>query len=205
MSAVRLMLVAMSCLIGACATHRPNPSQTPADIGARWQAHQAQLAAVKAFRLDARMAGGLLGFRAKLRWQQFADAQFRMRVSGPLGSGATELSGDPQAVTVRHAKGEAFTADPESWIRTHYGWQLPINGLRDWALGRPQSGIAHHLELDESGRAGRIVQSGWQLEYLEYQTVAGISLPRRINASNGQTQLRLVADQWDQLCCPNAP
>ena len=52
------------------------------------------------------------------------------------------------------------------------------------------------VKLDEIGRAETFEQTGWKVEYLEYQAVNSLALPRKLTLSNGSRSFRLVIDEW---------
>jgi outer membrane lipoprotein LolB len=204
-----LILAATLAALPGCALLRPQPGSTPASAAqqAAWQERVALLSPIDRFTLTGRVASGALGFKADLRWKQHADGRFEMRVAGPFGARAAELAGDLQQVTVRTGDNAAtVTTDPEAWLQQALGVRLPVNGLRWWALGLPAPGTEHQILLDPAhGRALRIVQNGWELDYLEYRAANALDLPRRIEARNGDTRVLVLADQWTQLPSSSLP
>lgn len=206
---MRLILIAaLIAVLSGCALLRPReelPGQ-PIDgpQAAAWRARVAALAPIDRFVLKGRVASGALGFKADMRWKQFADGRFEMRVAGPFGARAAELSGDAYEVRVRTGEDQpVVTTDPEAWLQQALGVRLPVSGLRWWALGLPAPDARSDVRLDpQNGRALRIAQNGWELNYVEYRAAsdgAGPDLPRRIEARNGDTQVLVLADQWSQL------
>ncbi len=204
---IRLLVLA-ACLaaLPGCALLRPQATgqETPSpEMQAAWRARVAQLAPVDRFTVQGRVASGALGFKADLRWKQFSDGRFEMRISGPFGARAAELAGDGVEVRVRTGD-EAITttADPEAWLEQALGVRLPVRGLRWWALGLPDPASVHRLELDPQGRARQIVQNGWELTYPEYRVLGPFDLPRRIEARNGDARVLVLADTWGGLAAP---
>lgn len=207
---MRLILIAaLIAVLPGCALLRPSPGEAPASAEqqAAWQQRVVRLSAIDHFTLTGRVASGALGFKADLRWKQHADGRYEMRVAGPFGARAAELAGDARQVTVRTGnQAETVTTDPETWLQQALGVRLPVNGLRWWALGLPAPDSEHHVLLDPAeGRALRIVQNGWALDYLEYRHSSALDLPRRIEARNGDTRVLVLADQWAQLPDATAP
>lgn len=204
---IRLLVLA-ACLaaLPGCALLRPQATAQTApgpETQAAWQARVAQLTPVDRFTVQGRVASGAIGFKADLRWKQYSDGQFEMRVSGPFGARAAELTGDTVEVRVRTGdEATTTTADPEAWLEHALGVRLPVRGLRWWALGLPDPDSPHALELDAQGRARSIVQNGWELNYPEYRIVAPFDLPRRIEARNGDTRVLVIADTWSGLAAP---
>ncbi|TDU24317.1 outer membrane lipoprotein LolB [Panacagrimonas perspica] len=201
---MRLILIAaLIAALSGCALLRPKTEGTPADVAqsAAWQQRIALLSPIDRFVLQGRVASGALGFKADLRWKQHPAGRFEMRVAGPFGARAAELAGDTQEVRVRTGDdATTVTTDPEAWLEKALGVRLPVSGLRWWALGLPAPESHSDVLIDPaSGRALRIVQNGWELDYVEYRVADSLDLPRRIEARNGDTRVLVLADQWSQL------
>ncbi|SEQ15833.1 outer membrane lipoprotein LolB [Solimonas aquatica] len=197
---LRAAALALGLGLGGCASLAPQPSAPGEDAGARaaWLAHRDALSGISAFTLDGRAANSL-GVKADLHWQQYADGHFEVRIAGPLGSGATALSGTAQRVLIRSAQGEELSDDPEAWLQAHAGWSLPLRGLRWWALGLPAPDAPAQTQLDAQGRLAILQQQGWTLSYNEYTEVDGLALPRRLEASNTQLRVKLLIDRWQDV------
>ena len=193
-------LVAATCGCASLSGPRPDAVPLSAPQQAAWADRQASLSRIDRFVVNGRVASGAIGFKADLRWKQMADGRFELRVAGPFGARAAELSGDAYSVQVRTGQDPAtVTADPEAWLEQALGCRLPVRGLRWWALGLPDPAARYDLLIDASGRPTRLAQHDWQLDYLEYRLVDGVELPRRIEASNGDTRVTLLADRWSDL------
>ncbi len=201
---LRLLLLAL--IVGTlpgCALLRTPPSApvTPsAQLEAAWTQRVERLTPVTRFVVQGRVASSAIGFKADLRWRQWPDQRFEMRVAGPFGAGAAELSGTPARVQVRTGEdAPTISTDPEAWLQRALGVRLPVRGLRWWALGLPDPEHPYQLWLDEHGRAARIVQLEWELEYPDYRAAGALDLPRRIDARNGDTRVIVLADRWEDL------
>lgn len=199
----RLLIAALIAALPGCALLRPAVQGQPATTtqSAAWQERVALLSPIDRFVLQGRVASGALGFKADLRWKQHPDGRFEMRVAGPFGARAAELAGDMQQVRVRTGDdATTVTTDPEAWLEQALGVRLPVRGLRWWALGLPDPDVHSDVLIDPAtGRALRIVQNGWELDYAEYREADARDLPRRIEARNGDTRVLVLADQWTQL------
>lgn len=190
-------------LLTGCATLPQPPAQgNRAQAEQRWSEHRAAVSAIRGFELRGRIAGSALGASADVVWQQSANGRFEIRVSGPFGSGAMTLRGDDSLVEVTTRDGSISTAQPELWLQQHLGWTLPIAGLRWWALGLPAPRSAARLEIGNEGRVVKLAQDGWQLQFSEYVAIGSWQLPRRLEASQGELRLRVLADQWNGLNAP---
>ena len=88
------------------------------------------------------------GFDGKLRWIQH-DEDFQVTVSGKLGIGAIRVEGDGQSVLLTDKNGvETRLENAEMELRARYGWTIPIESLRYWALGIPDP---------SEGSAGQVI------------------------------------------------
>jgi len=136
------------------------------------------------------------GFNGRVRWRQ-SDAAFNASVSGPLGAGAVQIDGDGQIVQVTDGGGEVLRLEqPERDLQYRYGWTLPVNSLRYWALGIPDPATRAVLDFAEDGTLAGLEQGGWVVNFPQYRHDDGQLMPRRIVAANGTSRVRLVIDDW---------
>lgn len=197
----RLVVAALVALLLSACGGRP-VKQLNTDLAERnWGIRRSNIAAVQSFGLKGRIAeSGIAGGRGDIDWTQSGE-RIDLRISGPLGVGALAISGDPQGVEIRSKNGVIATREPESYMQERLGWSVPLGMLRYWVLGVPA--LTRHYEdapkivkLDEIGRAENFEQIGWKVEYLEYQVVNSLALPRKLTLSNGSRSFRLVIDEW---------
>jgi outer membrane lipoprotein LolB len=199
-NSVAAAALAATLLAGCAAVPRVAADRAAAESG--WAQRSAALSALNGFELHGRLAGSALGARADLVWQQSADGRFSIRVSGPFGAGAIGLRGDAHQVEVTSRDGVLVTDDPEAWLYRELGWTLPVASLRWWVLGLPAPTADARLRVDGAGRAAELRQGQWTLRYTEYADAGDWSLPRRLEASNGEQEFRLLADRWTGLDAP---
>lgn len=193
----------LALLLSACGGQPIKPLNT--DLAERnWGIRSSNIAAVQSFGLKGRIAeAGIAGGRGDIDWTQSGE-RIDLRISGPLGVGALAISGDPQGVEIRSKDGVIATREPESYMQDRLGWSLPLGTLRYWVLGVPALAPRYDqmpriVKLDEIGRATNFEQTGWKIDYLEYQTVNSLALPRKLTLSNGSRSFRLVIDEWSGI------
>ena len=138
------------------------------------------------------------GWHASLNWQQ-QGGHFYLKISGPLGQGGCQLSGDDRGVVLVDADGKTFAAeDADVLLLQVTGWQLPVTGLRYWIRGLPAPGAGEaQTRKDDSGRLNRLVQAGWTINYDRYQIVDDISLPDKLQLLRDDIAVRIVVDKWE--------
>ena len=136
------------------------------------------------------------GFNGKLRWSQNKKA-FSATVSGPLGMGTVIIEGDDGSVIMTDKDGvHTELEDAELELRYRYGWTIPINSLRYWALGVPDPSTAAETEINDEGRLESLVQRDWSVSISRYGEGGGQQMPKLLSAENSDTRVRLVIDYW---------
>lgn len=195
-------------LLTACAGP---PTRPGAETEALWAARQAQLSAIDAWDLRARLAVRAPegGGQAGLRWQR-RDGANEIDLLGPFGKQLLKLYEDARGARVRDAQQHELTApDAQALLRQATGWRVPLAGLRHWIVGLPAPGPTQTRELDAQGRLERLRQLDWDVRFLDYTSVDGVDLPRRLvlrflapPAAGGEDveiELRLLVQTWNLL------
>lgn len=136
------------------------------------------------------------GFNARFNWSQDGES-FAVTVSGPLGIGTVGIAGDGSGVTLTDKDGtDTRLDDVESELRQRYGWTIPVESLRYWALGIPDPAVPAETEFNAAGQLASLAQRGWDVTITHYREGAGASMPFRLSAANGDTRVRIVIDDW---------
>lgn len=135
---------------------------------------------------------------ATLHWKQEGD-HYRIRLTGPFGSGGVQIEGDPGRVELRTADNQVFQAtDPEDLLYQHVGWRVPLSGLRYWILGRVEPGVpVERVYIDVAGRVVRFDQDGWKVEYLDYRKVDELAMPKRASLENSRVTAKVLVSRWE--------
>lgn len=103
--------------------------------------------------------------------------QFDIELSGILGVGKTQITGQPGQVTLNSAKtGTIQAATPEELLTQATGWQAPITHLVDWVQAQPATTQAQ-VKKDQQQRIEHIIEDGWTVN-LSYQESA--KLPNKL-------------------------
>lgn len=187
--------VALLVLAAGCATTR-EAIDLP-EIGS-WEARTEILASISDWQFRGRIAvkADNEGFNGKLNWTQDEDA-FSATVGGPLGIGTVRIEGDGESVVLTDKDGvKTRLEDAEEELRWRYGWTIPVDSLRYWALGIPDPHAPGLTGLDDQGRMARLEQHGWMVEISRYQEAGGQQMPRILTATSSDTRVRMVIDRW---------
>lgn len=109
-------------------------------------------------------------------WLQ-QQQQFDIELSGILGVGKTQISGQPGQVTLNSAKtGIIYAESPEELLEQAIGWQAPITHLVDWVQARPAT-VNAQIQKDPQQRPTQFIEDGWTVD-LSYND--NVSLPNRL-------------------------
>ncbi|MDD5272460.1 MAG: lipoprotein insertase outer membrane protein LolB [Methylovulum sp.] len=141
--------------------------------------------------LDGRLSlsGVKDSWSANLAWAHGSDDV--LKLSGPLGQGATVIRLNDDAVTIDRGGGKVQTSpQPEAFINQQLGLSVPIRALSYWVVGLPEPGQAF-VDMPSGFR-----QADWLVEYKQMQPAGQRLLPRKMTVMNGQAKLKLIIEQW---------
>lgn len=195
-SDARLVAIAsLLAFVAGCATQQGLDLPELSD----WERRAAVLGQIDEFDFRGRIAvdAGDDGFNGKLTWAQKEQA-FRATVSGPLGIGTVLIEGDENLVEVTDKDGvRTVLEDVEPDLYYRYGWTIPVESLRYWALGIPDPRVPSETSFGDGGELSEIRQRGWIVAVSRYREAGGGQpMPRLLTASNADTRVRLVIDRW---------
>ena len=175
----------LTVLLAACATQ---PPELPPGVAP--QVDQFDLGGRVAVKLDGR------GYSARLRWRHVADSD-ALWIYSPVGSTIATLTADGDRATLVTSKQETYqSTDVQSLTRKVLGWDLPLAGLKYWVLGRVDPALpVEAIDRDERFRIQRLVQGGWEIEFVGYQPDG--SLPTSMVLRFEGLRMRLLIDRWN--------
>ena len=188
------ILCLCAVLLSACAGQQPKPP-----TAAEQSVTQLQQWSIK----------GKLGVRsptengsANLNWQQQSAPNYRIHLSGPLGAGATVISGTSGGVSLQRGNEPPMHArNPAQLTMQMLGWPLPVDEMFYWVRGLAAPGSAAQGEQHNAqGQLVSLRQSGWQLNFSGYENRGPYVLPTRIKAQTNQAagpvKVTLVIKEW---------
>jgi len=86
--------------------------------------------------------------------------------------------------------------DAETDLYFRYGWTIPVQSLRYWALGIPDPASPADTEFDGDGQLQSLVQGGWNVSITRYGEGGGQQMPTRLTAVGEETRVKLVIHNW---------
>lgn len=197
MKLIRLFsTISLMALLASC-TSLPKPVTSDASH-ARQQVHLQDIASIDQFSIKGRLgvqAEGK-GFSGNLSWQH-RKLNDDIALYSPLGGQLASIKKTPENVTLTDANGNSISAeDTETLTQNTLGWQLPLDGLADWALGRPRNTTIQGSTWDEHGHLSTLKQDGWEIQYENYVAQNGHFLPSKIILRNEKVFLKLLIENW---------
>ena len=130
-------------------------------------------------------------WQANISWKHSVNED-SIKLSGPLGQGATFIRLDGNKVAIERGDGKVLASDrPEEFINQQLGLFVPVRALRYWVAGVPDPSN-RYIEM-----AGGFKQAEWMVEYDQMQDVGVYSMPRKVAVTNAKLKLKLVIDQWN--------
>jgi|GEM_PF-1920224 len=216
------VLVIMSLMLFHCQSFKGNhPETTVANTNgwSSWERYREKLSQVNNWHLDAK-----LGFvyqqnnkqkavNTRLNWQQNM-ADFEIVISGALGFGRTVIDSSSDRTRLTTHRGEQFSAaSPEALFFQHTGINLPWSNLSWWIRGLPAPNEAYKKTFmnSQTFQLKTLQQSGWLVEYLDYQTSSmeipsvevsegeqplQLALPQKISFKKGHMRAKIIVRNW---------
>lgn len=135
------------------------------------------------------------GFTGRFTWRQTPD-RIKLDLRGPLGVGGMTIEGDARELTLRRRDDVTILSDPEPDLARLVGWELPVTSLDAWLLGRLDPDYSGSVMAGKDGLASSLQQRGWQADYSIWQTQQGFALPRKLNLTTSELEVRVVIDRF---------
>ena len=195
---VRRCLPLMICtLLVGCAVRPTIPGTAVA-----WQERRDALLALDAWQMRGRIAvkSGKEGGQGNIQWRQDGTGAW-MRVSGPFGAGAYEITWDAERVVLTDGKGEVAAAYDgpdavERFLNEQIGWQFPADRARYWVLGVAAPPGRGQSVYTDDGWLASLDQDGWVVSFDDYRERAGFWMPRKVRLESPRGMVKLVVDHW---------
>lgn len=165
-----------------------------------WRQRQSQIKRFTSWHAKGAIAvkQGKKGFTARMQWQQSAPKVYLLSLYGPLGSGHVTLKGGPGGVTMTDNKTKKTAKDGEALLRQQTGYTVPVNNFYYWVRGLPAPSSHAELSHDRYGHLVKLIQSGWQVNYLKYTAYKGIDLPAKIVMTRDNIKVKVIINQWSR-------
>ena len=172
----------------------------PAQENSNWTRQRDQLR-----QLDSWQLSGRVNIRydneshtPRIRWAQ-QKLEYQIRLWGTFNAGNTLIVGRPGYVTMQQNGDILTAASPEDLILQQLGYELPVSFLEYWIKGLPAPDTPAELIFNELNQLTHLSQFGWSVSYTDPRQYGAISLPRRVELTRSQNDIRLrfIGLNWD--------
>jgi len=194
-----LIIVLMSFMISSCATS--SDIDVSQDIPAfNQQQIQLELTNISDWKIS-----GVIGIKyngkadsANYIWQQNGD-NFYIKIYGPLGVGAVEISGDKNSVELTDSDGKKTkSANVDNLLNQKLGWSVPVSGLIYWVKGIAQPNENKYTKYDQKNLLESLEQDGWDIDYKDYKLINGkYPLPSKVFMSRDGVTIKVIIKSWE--------
>ncbi len=139
-------------------------------------------------------------FNASFAWN-VNDQGFDIKVFGPLGIQAFDLSEDENGARLTDRSGTAKADDAEQLIKSVLGSEVPISRMQLWVVGLP--GDAGQIERDELGRLNSMVvddgdAGSWKVDFKRYTVLENMYLPKSVLVEGDGVMITLSVSKWSR-------
>ena len=126
----------------------------------------------------------------RILWQQ-QQMSYRIRLWGNFNLHHTTIVGRPGQVTLEQDDTVLTASSAEGLIRQQLGYELPVSCLVYWIRGLPSPSSEAELAFNALHQLQQLQQDGWTVTYSDLRQYGRLSLPRRVEVSRAQHDLRL--------------
>jgi len=201
-----LLWLALTVLVLASCT--PQKTSDPdAIFFASPEAYQQSLQGIQSWQAQGKIAfhkqfhdGETHTRSARFSWRQQQE-HFDITLSGPAGIGSGKVTGTSQAATLYSSKLEEplYTETPEATLRQELGWQIPLQSLHHWIVGRIALQEISNPIYNPNNTLKSFQYQDWHIQYLAYKPVGDALLPTRIKLNNPTLDITLITKSWNIL------
>jgi len=196
-----LLLLAIMPALTACVSTTLVKPELPAAAQQLKEQHLLSLQSIQQFSLQGRVGvqTSSKGFSGSLQWQHNRGDD-DIALYSPLGGQVASIKKTSVQVTLEDSSGKIYSAaDAETLTQSTLGWQLPLKGLADWAIGRPTGSPVQESIWNEQGLLTNLHQDGWKIEYQNYTEQDGYILPGKIFLRSDKLNLKLLVEKWNNV------
>lgn len=197
---MKIAVVLLFFLLAGCAVKpKPEPSVVVPDLLA-WQTRNAALYLQDEWAAHFSLIGEneQQKFKTRVIWTQTQD-NYQIKLKDFIGRTVAIIDGSLQGVKVKTSKGQHYQgSDANELIQNLFGVEIPVEGMRYWLRAVPLPDQEHQLlAVNSEHLAEQMTQSGWQLNYDNYEQYHAASLPQHINMQFEQLILTIKVSRWE--------
>jgi outer membrane lipoprotein LolB len=191
-----LTVLASLLIFSACSTMSPQATKIlPKEDGS----HLSKISQIEHFKARGKIGIQSHGYgvTGTLEWTHENQSD-SINVSSPLGNRIFQIVSNEEGVILTDQNGLSTQAkNAESLTQKQYGWSIPFQSVAFWMLGNASNKPITDFSIDEQGKITKLVQEGWETDYLNYQPISSYFLPQKLNLHSDKLAIKIVIDSWN--------
>ncbi len=208
----RLFLWSLATLLFGCSTKSIESIPITDESHEMWQSRQQQLTPLDQWHIRGRVAIFIKDkvYNLGLGWER--EGEFNaIKLEASLGQGVIRLKKNTEGVELTTAEGDRFIgSNAQQVLHQSTGLIFPVEGLETWIKGIPHHTSYYLPDIDGLGRAMKLEQDGWEINYFDYDTVQlaqldNTVLPEKIYMKRDSLALKIIIDQWQKQTQESTP
>lgn len=181
-----------TALLIACCTIVSCTTAPPAQVNSDWVRQSDLLRQLESWQLRGRVnvRYNNESHTPRIQWAQ-QNLDYNIRLWGTFNAGSTTIVGRPGFVTLEQNGDVVSASSPEDLILQQLGYELPVSYLEYWVKGLPAPESRADLSFNELNQLVGIYQDGWTVSYSDPRQYGSLTLPRQIELTRPQNDIRL--------------
>ena len=193
---ILIFLLATLSFVGCSTT---TPHKFVAEPDKKWEQRKSEVSQIKDWSFDGRISivNGHESWLLNMQWQ-FNTGNYLLDLSGPFGTGHSQLRGSSEGVMLVDSDQNNFYAEnPDRLLEEVTGVRMPVQSLLYWIRGMPDWNIKQQQEkIDAFGRLHEIQQAGWRVRFKKYAQVGSHELPEKIFIDGHDLKVKIFVEDW---------
>lgn len=189
-------------LLTACAP--PRPALMPEQPGQITKAaptvaqHKEKAKMVSSWEISGALAAKnkTKGWSAAMHWAQQGANTYQIRLMGPLGAGAVLINKKGTNITFQDGPKRITSTNADELLLQQTGVRLPVGNLYYWVRGLPAPGKVSGEQYNEAHQLVMLKQSGYTINFGNYTSVRGVTLPGIIRLEGNGVMIKVVIKNW---------
>ena len=133
---------------------------------------------------------------ASYNWHQQGKNNYQISLFGPFGNGSAIIERKNNITTYSNGVHTHSAHNADQLLAQYTGIALPVNNLYYWVRGLPAPDTRHTAQHNADNNLITLKQDGYTIEYTNYQSVSGVSIPTQIKIHGKDIIMKMMIKHW---------